>query len=221
MDKTGGDTMDVIEDPADELQEKIEAIARDVDRLVGSGFLGRGPSWMKAWYEFHLEWSKEPDEGLTIPSKFLTPFIELAKSDGEVFELAMFLVATRLEHGLAGPDQLSSLIVSFLKGEFLKPKKKRGRSPETGRDFIIVEIMRRLVDEDDLLASVNYCTEESTERESCASELLCEALELTEVWNMEKENIQRVWYSEKAQDSYIYIRGLQVTNQFDDVDDEL
>lgn len=202
-------------------QEKIEAIVRDVDGLVRNGFLGRGPSWMKAWYEFHLEWSKEAEGVLTIPGNCVGPFVQLAKSDGEVFELAMYLVGTRLRHRRAMPAELSSFIASFLMGEFSKPKKRRGRSPETGRDFIVLQIIQRLVDEDGLRPTTNHSPSGSRNRERSASELVCEALESTDIRNTSLENIQRIWNSKEAWENYNFIKNLRLVGLFDDSENEL
>ena len=121
----------------------IETARADANYLIACDFLDRPPAWFRAWFDFDLKWSDGDIRYVTIPKIEVENLIARARRDPIVFELLKFIVGTRLRSGVPLPLEMRKLISDFLTNDFKAPKGAAGRRGHWGRDFIIINTMRR------------------------------------------------------------------------------
>lgn len=172
----------------------IERTSNEIDRLVECGFLENGIHWIRAWADFDLKWSGEEEKHLTIRASCVDSFIGRAVNNAEVFRLALFFVGTRLKQGVNVPRPLLDLAADYLTGDRKAPAGKPGRSKKWGRDFIIISVMRQLLDEHDIFATHNRHPKGVRKRKMSASEIVGEALPRSRAHYVDPEQINKIWH---------------------------
>ena len=160
-----------------ERRRAIEGARQDINALIEIGFLNHGEEWIRAWYSYDLKWSEGEDGYLTIRESKLGSFIEHALQSPKVFELLMFFSGTRLAANAPIPHDMRTIVGDYLKGELPQPFGKKGRSTTWGRNFIIINSMRRLLDSYDMSTMANRVSLGVRDRKVNASEIMKEALE--------------------------------------------
>jgi len=182
-----------------ECRRLIDCTANEINRLVDCGFLKSGIHWIKAWTEFDLKWSADEKPHLTIRASCLDSFVERSVQNPEVFKLAMFFVGTRLKNGISVPEPLLEIASDYLTGERMVPAGASGRKRNSGRDFIIVTVMRQLLDEVDIFATHNRHPKGVRTRFMSASEIVGKALEKSRVHYVTPEQINKIWRNFRKQ----------------------
>lgn len=207
-----------------ERQRAISMAKDNANLLIASGFLDHSADFVRAWYRYDLRWSNEDGGFLTFPVRELEALAKNARSDAAVFDLVKFAASTRIAENVEIPSQLRTLIADYLSGKFRAPAKKGGRQPDWGRNFIIINTMKRLLEVYDIRPTANRHPLGVRERAPSASEILVEALRETKIGYMDVARIQRVWNDGKAKDldgveihpDHDEAYGLYVTSMFDD-----
>ena len=194
----------------------VEGAENDINHLIDSGFLDNGPEWTRAWYRFDLKWSDSDKPYITIRRENVRPFVELAREQLGVFALAKYVAGTRLSSAAGLPPALQELMAEFLRGEPVVPAGKAGRKRVWGRDFIIINTMRRLIEEHGITPTCNPAKIGGRETKSSASEIMIIALAKTKIGHMDIRAIHKVWLSTEAQAAHDDAFGLYVTSIFDD-----
>ena len=203
-----------------ERKRAIDTARNDARLLVSSGFLDHGRDWIRAWYRHDLKWS-EGDRGyITFPSDKLESLVCEARKCPEVFGLAMQVAGSRLRCRAELPEPLLTLTSEFLSGAFHTPFGKKGRKQNWGRDFIIIRVMKQVLQQHDIPPTANRLRRGVRSTDTSASMILAEAVqEVRGIGHMELERIQKIWGSSKAQADHDDAHGLFLTSLFDDDDD--
>jgi hypothetical protein len=206
-------------------QHLVEQAVECIKRLLRSGFNERGEAWIKAWYRHDLKWSDGRTRYVTIPKDHLSSLISAAQDDREVFELMCFVVGTRLIAGAAIPLQLREFAGSVLTGRVSRPKGKRGRGSQWGRNFIIIRTMKEInpgilfEGEDARHPTANLDQRGVRRRDLSAMEIVHEALQHTEIGLVDKKSINDIWSSQKWQTAHDEAYSLLLGGRLDDLDD--
>jgi hypothetical protein len=210
---------------AEEKRQKAEDAQRDVDDilearaeiswLIGSGILEHGPDWTKTWFELDLKWSGGRGSYITIPAVELDEFVERAKANREVFELAKFVTASRIQNGILIPYGLKDLMACYLRGKFTPVSKGPGRTVDTwGRDFIIARTMQIL--------ERSWGHRHLTKRDGSSnptksiSQIVHEGLLETQIGLVDVGRIQKVYTTARKTKQLHEIQTILVAWEFDD-----
>jgi hypothetical protein len=184
------------EKAAEEDEKKLDAsdvaeAKAEITQLMQAGFLNHGPDWAKAWYELGLKWANFKGPIVTLPENNVNEFVTRAKENAEVFELAKFFAALRIENGLPIPDRIGDLVAQYLRGDFFPVSRGRGPRVQTwSRDFIIARTMQILESRWDHRL-VNR-RKGSNKRRKSISQIVHEALAETKIVNVDVERIQKI-----------------------------
>jgi hypothetical protein len=163
----------------------------EITGLIQDGFLDRGPDWVKTWHELGFKWSDGEDPIVTLPEANLEEFVERAKANVEVFELAKFIAALRIKNGLAVPNGFGDLMALYLRDEFSPASRGRGPKVQTwGRDFLIARTMQILESRWDHRL-VNR-RKGSKKRRKSISQIVHEALAESKIAKVDVERIQKI-----------------------------
>jgi hypothetical protein len=197
-------------------REKINAVARDLKQSLSDDFLDRGADWIKAWFEFDLKWSDGDSGFVTLPLTEVEPFATAAEANFEVLQLAKYVVGTRLRVGAEVPHQIGILVAPSLLEALPETERKNGDIRTVSRDFVIIQMMNRLVDDDGFEATRGLETPDDETRDMKASEFIFEALKEKGLKNMPLSTIQTIWARKKNRSEVNMIRDLQLRSKFDD-----
>lgn len=197
-------------------REAVEWAKDHARILIDNGFIDEGEEWIKAWYGHDLRWSEGDARYLTVPTTEVRPFVESALRIPAVFRLANYFVGTRLALGVPIPAEIRVFVSEYLKGELTVPHGKVGRKTAWGRDFIIINTMRQLLEAQDMTKSANRDPRGKRKRKINASEVMQEALSMTRVGHMSVENIQKIYGSKAKQAKHDEALGHYLTSILDD-----
>lgn len=190
----------------------------EITGLIQDGFLDHGPDWAKTWYELGFKWSDGEDPIVTLPEANLEEFVERAKANVEVFELAKFIAALRIENGLAVPSGLGDLMALYLRGKFSPASRGRGPKVQTwGRDFIIARTMQILESRWDHRL-VNR-RKGSKKRRKSISQIVHEALAETKIAKVDVERIQKIRSDARKSNSLEDTHTMCIDWAFDDYEE--
>lgn len=195
--------------------------------MVANGFSNRGPEWIKAWYKLGLDWSETDPEYVVFPEGAVTRLLKLAKADREVFELAIFAAWTRLACGADFSRELRDFASGYLIGNISPPKARAGRSRKKtwGRDFIIIGAMRYLELSleipmtQNVLRTTNGDHTVKRNHKTTSSEIVEAAIGLSELHNLGRLQIGKIWQRAKVQKEYDEAIQLRDDSLLDDVND--
>jgi len=207
------------------IHEKFENdVHSTVDRinlLVANDFHSRGPQWVKAWYSLSLGWSETDPEYVVFPEGAVARLLEMAAVDREVFELATFAAGTRLACGADFNRELRDFVSEYLKGNISPPKAGAGRPRKQtwGRDFIIIDAMRYLGLSLEIPMTQNIIRKSKRDHETTASEIVEEAIGLSDLYNLDRVQIERIWRRVKMQNEYEETIQLRNDSLLDDAND--
>lgn len=206
-------------------RDRVDRAVDHINLLLQAGFLEHGEAWIKAWYRFDLKWSDDEPGYVTLPSDKITALVHSGMDDAEVFDLVCFVAGTRISAGAPLPDELTSFAGNVLQGKSERPRRKRGRPSEWGRNFIIIRAMIEVnpgilfEGEDALHPTASLDQRGVRSRELSAMEIICEALQKTRIGFVDKKSINEIWTSKKWQNAHNEAYGLYLGNQLDDLDE--
>ena len=218
-------------DPVIKKQAIDDACDLIIDR-TRDGFLHKNLDWVRAWYTYELRWSEGKHRYITIPDSHISDFFEEAKRVAEVFELALLFVGSRLRSNRPIPLPFRKLVGDYLAGDWKPRQLKVGRPRNWGRDFILVEVMIRILD--DYGTKPTRTTRQPRDptktkivtkaRVAAASEILFEAMQRSCVVEagfekMSLKRIQDIWFDKKTRSDYGKVRGLQILAMLDEFDE--
>ncbi len=205
-----------------QLKNATSGAVNDIEYLISCKFLENSFDWTCAWYEHDLKWSDGSSGYLTIPEHEVEPFAKACQSNYEVWKLAKYFAGTRLEYNVEVPQPIKNVIVTYLKGEGETPPKKTGRRDFKGRDFIIVRVMRMLLDSYEIQATANRHPLGKRIRTKSASAIISEAsfskvLSETKIGEISEERISKIWGSTAVQERHDLLLGLHLKSHLDDL----
>jgi hypothetical protein len=196
-----------------------------INCLVKSEFHLHREAWIKAWYEYDLKWSEGDPAYVTIPQRWIGHFVEQAREERVIFDLACFFVRTRSLAAVAMPDDMRSFAHEVSTGVVPKPHGRPGRPSTWGRNFIIIRTMMEinpgcLFDGEDARCPTARLDQRGVRRrELSATEIVYEALQRTEIGLVDRKSINEIWSSKKWQAAHDEAYSLFLGGQLDDLDD--
>jgi hypothetical protein len=211
----------------DKAEEEIKSDEADVtyarheiNSWIKAGFLRHGSDWVQAWWELGLKFNDGTKSMVTLPAHKLEEFVERARANAEVFELAKYFAALRLAQGLPLPGGIGVLMAEYLRGEFSTPPVRRGRKPDTwARDFIIADTMHILGNRWD-----HRCRNRRKDSKKCRksiSQIVHDALQCTEIGLVDVDSIQKIYSRAQKNGTRQKTFGIYIVSQFDDyIDDD-
>lgn len=195
-------------------QEIIEQTREEFKRLVSWEFLNRGPDWVNSWLRYELEWSDGDHGYLTIPSVHVDDFASNARQSYGCFELFKFFAGTRIEHQIRNPHSIDKVIAGYLKNDFEPPKNPIGRPSNWGRDYILITVIRRLCEQEDL----KVVRENNQAREISATEIVHAALPRSGMPVVELDSIQKICRLPSAIKAHEQTYSMHLSAILDDLD---
>ena len=202
----------------------VEGARTSVDHLVESGFLEHGEDWIKAWYRYDLKWSGADPAYVTLCEHNIGHFVDEARTNRKVFELAQFVASSRREAGVSLPPVLDVFETDVRAGNLKRPHGSSGRTRNWGRDFIIINVMSFLClgdpdsPEPGRFPTANLDQRGVRERDHSASEILFHALPMTKVGGVSWKTIQTVWSNRGKQAAHDEAYSLYLGGLLDDLD---
>ena len=199
----------------------IQSTTNEINRLLSNGFIDKGPDWVKTWYDLSLEWSDTDPQYVMYPSAAITRLLALSDESRDVFELTLFIAGTRIECEKELHVELRAFIAKVLFGEIQKPKAPGGRptQPTWGRDYILLRVMSYL--ELSLGLPMSQNAERKGERtyETTASEIVKAAVTRSDLHNLTRPQIEKIWAKSKARIEFEEIQMLRDFHAVDDMND--
>jgi hypothetical protein len=195
-------------------EDTIEAIG-EINGFIKNGFLNHGATWTRTWFELDLKWFNGENSYVTLPAAELEEFIKRATTIAEAFELAKFVTASRLEHGISIPAGLRELMACYLRGEFTPVSKGPGRKVDTwGRDFIIARTMQILEGRWEHRCPTKR--KGSSSGMKSVSQIVHEAMRSIEIDNVDVERIQKIYTTARKKKECDELQAMWVKWMFDD-----
>jgi hypothetical protein len=206
-------------------RDLIEKAVGCINRLLESGFYGRGEAWIRAWYRHDLKWSDTTPKYVTIPENKVSEFVALGRTEPQTYDLVCFVAGTRLVADAQLPQEMLNFAGKVLSDELSRPKGKPGRSSQWARNFIIIRTMKEINPgtffdgEDARFPTANLDQRGVRARDLSASEIVFEALQQTEIGRVDKKTINDVWSSKKWQAAHNDAYSLYLGGMLDDLDE--
>jgi hypothetical protein len=187
-----------------DFEDAVDSIKNNIDRLLFNEFHIRGRQWVNTWYDLSLDWSESEPHYVVFPEGEVTRLLKLAEADREVFELAIFAAGTRLACSADFSCELREFASDYLKGNISPPRARAGRpSKQTwGRDFIIIDSMRYLELSMEIPMTQNIERKGERNCETTSSEIVEAAIHLSNLPNLTRLQIERIWARSKVQEEY-------------------
>ncbi|NYI28208.1 hypothetical protein [Sulfitobacter geojensis] len=207
--------------PLEEFEIEIQSTANEINKLVASGFYGQGPDWVKAWYGLSLDWSDTDPEYVVYPPKSIDLLLKQAESQLEMFNLATFVVGTRLACDADLDPKLREFAAEFLLGNFSPPKARPGRpSKQTwGRDFIVINAMSYLEMSRKGPMTQNNSRTSNRDHDTTASEIVEAAIGRSKLPNLNRVQIEKIWARSRSRSEYNETRMLRDFYLLDEAND--
>ena len=207
--------------PLEEFEIEIQSTANEINKLVASGFYDRGPDWVKAWYNLSLDWSDTDPEYVVYPPKSIDRLLEKADRELEIFNLATFVAGTRLACDADLDPKLRDFVVEFLLGNLPPPKARSGRpSNQTlGRNFIVINAMSYLDISRKGPMTQNILRRSDRDHDTTASEIVEAAIGRSELTNLDRVQIEKIWSRLKFRREYNETLMLRDFYLLDDAND--
>ena len=205
----------------EDFEVAVASAIEHINRLVASGLYGRGPEWAKAWYSFNCDWSDTDPSYVVYPTGAIDRLLQSAKVKREVFDLAIFVAGTRLAAGSSLEPKLREFASGYLIGRIIPPKIPAGRPSKLtwGRDFILIDIMNYLQFSTQRPMSQNPYRKIDRDHDVTCSEIVEEAVKRSNLTNLTRVQIEKVWARPKARDEHLNLIGLRDFALLDEAND--
>ncbi len=153
-----------------------------------------------------------------LPTVMCQRLTERATEQAVVFELAKFVVASRLDAGVTTPSLLAKLVSGYLTGDFTPPKRNSGpRSEATwGRNFIVYCVLCELRMRSELPVTENKIQRGVRSRNPILSVIMERAIRQTAMPNLQQSQIQEIWADTSKRDEAIEIEKTVIRTLLDD-----
>lgn len=205
----------------------VDEAHRTILELSENGFLDHGGDWVRAWYAHGLQWTKGKHPYITCLDERTGDFAREAKRTAEVFELAKFYVGSRLKANKPVPVAFRKIFGDYLLGAWAPRQYKVGRPRNWGRDFILIEVIHRLVEQYGLEPTRNTKPPKdphfirNPRIPEAASEILFEVLsrpglERSRFAAISIKRIHNIWSDSLARSEHAEARGIHFVAMLDD-----
>lgn len=205
----------------------VEQALSHIEKLIAEGFCQRDQDWLDVLFDHDLRLTPSAPYYVTLPISQVEPLIERTRTERAAFDVAKYVVATRLSADVALPTDFREFAARVLSGEQIRPPGKAGRKRNSGRDFIIVDAMRLLLGEDPLVGKADRSPTENPvprgkrRRVMSAARIVARALSKSNIDAVDIKRIENIWSQSKSTIHYFEARKSYHQTILDDIEGDL
>lgn len=184
----------------EDAQEKIDL---EVSQYVNGADLGLGPTGLCLWWYCGMRFQVVGEGKVVEFDRHHGELLaNLALSDRDAFDLVLFIARTHVIAGVAIPSALSDVIASYLAGQFVPPKAKRGvpLSKNTERDLFIIWLIEELEEDFGILPTENAERSQNSRQPASASSIISNAFQKAGRHEVTVRSVREVWSNKRKRD---------------------